>query len=229
MDDIGTRTLIERLERLERANRRMRGLVLAVLGAAACAAVVGASAPAKPADDVTAKRFVVVDANNKPRATLGLSPHGSTGLRLYDEQQRELASLEVLPGSVPSLTFFGPDGRTAVWLISWPDVTTGLAFGDEGGNALAMVTERNRMRLTMSDANGMARTELVAGTGELPGLLLTDGDGIPRAELSLNEEEDPQLLFGDQYGNDRARLALEQGRPTVELLDEDGKRVWGKP
>jgi hypothetical protein len=195
----------------------------------ACLGALGAAGPPRPSEEVTTKRLVVVDQNHQRRASLGLSSHGTAGLRLFDEAQRERVSLEVLPGAVPSLTFFGPDGRTLVWLIAWPDVTTGLAFGDESGNAVALVSERNRMRLTMADANGVPRSEVVAGTDEVAGLLLTDADGMPRAELSLNEDEDPQLLFGDQYGSDRIRLALEKGLPVIELLDDMGNRVWGGP
>lgn len=229
MDERVLDELQHRMTRLERTNRRMRTVgLLAAIGLAGVAAL-GAATRTEPVDEIRTKRVVVVDDQNVPRATLGLTAHGVAGLRLYDEQQRELVGLEVLPGSVPSLTFFGPDGHTAAWLIAWPDVTTGLAFGDERGNAVALVTERDRMRLTMSDSNGITRSELTAGLDELPGLLLTDANGLPRAELSLNEDEDPQLLFGDQYGVDRARLALDQGQPTIELLDEMGMRVWGQP
>lgn len=229
MDDRTLDELQHRMARLERTNRRMRTLGLLAAISLAGAAALGAAARTEPVEEIRTKRVVVVDDRNAPRATLGLTAHGVAGLRLYDEQQRELVGLEVLPGSVPSLTFFGPDGRTAAWLIAWPDVTTGLAFGDEHGNAVALVTERDRMRLTMSDPNGVTRSELTAGLDELPALFLTSADGLPRAELSLNEDEDPQLLFGDQYGVDRARLALNQGQPTLELLDELGMRVWGQP
>jgi hypothetical protein len=229
MDERLLGVLEGRIARLERTNRRMRTIgLLAGIGLAGAAAL-GASGRTEPVDELRAKRVVVVDDRNSPRATLGLTNHGVAGLRLYDDRQRELISLEVLPGAVPSLTFFGPDGRTAAWLIAWPDVTTGLAFGDERGNAVALVTERDRMRLSMSDANGTPRSEVIAGTDELPGLLLTDAEGLPRAELSLNEDGDPQLIFGDQYGGDRARLALDQGQPTIELMDEMGTRVWGQP
>ncbi|MFZ5861907.1 MAG: hypothetical protein ACOYXR_03545 [Nitrospirota bacterium] len=229
MEEGPSRRMTERLERLERDARRFKILSVIALSGVVGVMALGAARPSAPPDEIRTRRLVVVDDHDAPRATLGLTRHGVAGLRLYDDQQQELISLEVLPGAVPSLTFFGPDGRTAAWLIAWPDVTTGLAFGDESGNAVALVTERDRMRLTLSDANGISRSEVIAGTNELPGLVLADAEGMPRAELSLNEDHDPQLLLGDQDGVDRARLALDQGEPTIELLDDMGMRTWGQP
>ena len=169
MDDATLHAVEQRLDRLERANRRWKVAVALAVGALGGVVALGAAGPAQVPDELRAKRLVVVDQNNKPRAVLGPSSYGSSGLHLYDERQKELVTLEALPGSVPSMTFFAPDGKPAVWLISWPDVTTGLAFGDKEGKTVGLVMKRDNMRLTFSDETGLSRAALGMVSDGQPG------------------------------------------------------------
>jgi hypothetical protein len=127
------------------------------------------------------------------------------------------------------MTFSDPDGQAAMWLIAWPGVTTGLAFGDADGNAIGLIVERDNMRLTFADNAGQARVALGLTPEEPPSLVLADREGTPRAELSLQEDEDPQLLFSDKYASERARIGLQRGRPLIDFLDETGKTLWTAP
>ena len=229
MDDATLHAVEHRLTRLERANRRWKVAVALAVGALGGVVALGAAEPDLIPDELRVKRLVIVDQNNKPRAVLGPSSYGSSGLRLYDERQKELVALEALPGSVPSMTFFAPDGKPAVWLISWPDVTTGLAFGDKEGKTVGLIMERDNMRLTFSDETGLSRTALGMVSDGQPGLALTDRDGTLRAELAIIDDEDPQLFFADKYGSDRAVLGLDKGRPVLDFLDETGKTIWKAP
>jgi len=79
----------ERLERLERKNRRLTGLLAGLGAAAALWVVLGAAPGTAPAplpymESVAAKKFLVVDAQGKLRATLCIAEKGP-GLWLYDE------------------------------------------------------------------------------------------------------------------------------------------------
>ncbi len=80
MQTCDTQAILERLEKLERQNRRMKraGIVVLVL-----LSVVVLMAQATTHQVLTAKMFILVDANGKTRASLDMVG-GAPGLSLYD-------------------------------------------------------------------------------------------------------------------------------------------------
>ena len=85
MDDATLHAVEQRLDRLERANRRWKVAVALAVGALGGVVALGAAEPDLIPDELRVKRLIIVDQNNKPRAVLGPSSYGSSGLHLYDE------------------------------------------------------------------------------------------------------------------------------------------------
>ena len=71
MRDATGQSVEQRLERLEGANRRWKAGVVLAAGALGVALILGAANPNDPkiAEELHAKRVVVVDEHNTPRAT----------------------------------------------------------------------------------------------------------------------------------------------------------------
>jgi hypothetical protein len=106
MDDATLHAVEQRLTRLERANRRWKVAVALAVGALGGVVALGAAEPDLIPDELRVKRLVIVDQNNKPRAVLGPSSYGSSGLP-SDERQKNWSRWSAA-GSVPSMTFFAP-------------------------------------------------------------------------------------------------------------------------
>ena len=103
-------TLAERLDRLEREVRwwrRVGGVALAVLGVGL---LLGAT-PTRVADELLAKRLVIVDSQGKERILLGEELVRGIGLQVLDADGATRIGLMVkhLRGDNPYLHFRGPN------------------------------------------------------------------------------------------------------------------------
>jgi len=96
-------TLVQRLDRLERHLRRWRVLGIVAMIALGLVFLLGATSP-KAADEIRAKRFVLVDEDGRVRAMLHLAASRFAGLQLYDQSGRSGAFLFTWPEGGAALT-----------------------------------------------------------------------------------------------------------------------------
>lgn len=120
----------ERLEKLEKQNRRLKRAGLVVMVLAGATLLIG---QAKPQWKVEAERFVLMDANGKVRAELGMAVHGPH-LAFYDEAGTRRAVLGIVQKG-PGLFFLDTTQkrRVAMGLAEKGPV---LFFFDEDGNTV---------------------------------------------------------------------------------------------
>jgi hypothetical protein len=147
--------VLQRLARLERANQRWQGLGLVVMTILALRVLlVGTIAKnTGVAEEVRAKRFVVVDAANRSRLELG--PHGvGYGIGLKDKEGSVRA--ELLSDWYPSLRFLNEDGQANVWLVG-TDAQPSLGFYNMDGHRRAVLGKHG---LYLWDDTGAIRIEI---------------------------------------------------------------------
>jgi hypothetical protein len=158
----------------------MLGIVLLV-GGRLCQPQVAAAQAKQPAvpDVVQARRFEVVDAAGRVRATLGVSTEeGKARLVLFDAAGKGDAWLEVSPHGMPSLMLFDPMGK---------------------GRAFLEVVLPGSPSLTLSDAAGQRAALTVLPNG-IPRLVLFDAAEKQRAALEVLPDGRPDLELYDAAG-----------------------------
>jgi hypothetical protein len=210
-------------------------------------------------DVARARRFEVVDAGGKLRATLGVFPQQdaylgeAAGLLLNDATGKVQAGLSVFSrGSSASLSFLDAAGK--------PRVNLRVA---EGASILHLSDAAGKPRLNLDVLAGVPSLRLLDATGEIRAELETEGDGNsgfalfdaagklranlglspdgrgglslfdaeskPRASLSLDEKGHPGLLLKDAAGKARAMLYVPHEAPFLGFLDAAGKPFWKAP
>ncbi len=156
MNEQALDVLIERLDRLEREARRWRLAAVVVGVVLGLVVLVGATPPAPVADEIRARRFVVVDEAGKTRALLGVED-GEARLALHHETGRRLASLQVHSTGTSALYLAGKNGADRAWLEVAGDAPR-LVFRDEfarqrvvlGAFTISYTTGVNERRPTSS-------------------------------------------------------------------------------
>ncbi len=172
--------LVERMARLERQNRLFKiAAVLALLVVASLFLIA-----ARPADVITAARFVVQDASGKTIATLGPDADGLPGLSIKD----------------PST------GKERSWLGLWnKGQEVSLGFYDQNSK------ERSRLGILASgitrpnndDDNGKLRAWIGhSGGGKESGIGFYDGNEKERAWLGIAQGTTPRAIFYDLDHNE---------------------------
>jgi hypothetical protein len=180
---------------------------------------------AKTADEVRAKRFILIDEDGRQRAMLGIetimdNPQapGSTVLRFYDEKGQSRLSHSLAPGGSASMGIMSVDGRSKALLIGGTDI----------------------QRIGFFDKNGSALAQLAVGADGSSNLLLRDSTGV-RAALDVEADGSPALRLYDTNGKTRVVLGattLKDGqkeiveqRPasSLVLLDKNEKVLWKVP
>ena len=136
-DSIDVTLLAQRIGKLERQNRLFKVAALVAL-------LVGASMfliAARPANVVTAERFVVQDASGKTLATLGADTDGLPGLSIKDTVTgKERAWLGLWnKGQEVSLGFFDQNSKERSRLGILASGITRLSIDDENGKLRAYV------------------------------------------------------------------------------------------
>jgi hypothetical protein len=179
-DSIDVTLLVQRVEKLERQNRIFRI-------AAAVALLLGASLfliAARPANVVTAERFVVQDASGKTLATLGPDTDGLPGLSVKD-----------------TVT-----GKERAWLGLWNQgKEVSLGFFDQNAK------ERSRLgilasgitRLNIDDDNGKLRAWIgQSGGGKESGIGFYDAAEKERAWMGVAQGTSPRVILYDLSHNE---------------------------
>lgn len=164
--------------------------------------------------ELRATRFTLVDGGGRARAALGPADDGSTGLLLYDAQERPRAQM-VLDGSgQANVKLHDRDGDVAAW----------LAVGRSGAPSLYL------RGVSRSDRAVRGHAEICVDEHGCPVLSLHDREGQPRVLLSLDERDGrPGLSFSDALGNSRLVLSEDGSGGLLYLYDREGRGREGIP
>ncbi len=167
--------LMQRMAKLERQNRFFKIAGLLALLAVASAFFIAA----RPANVVTADRFVVQDSTGKTIATLGADADGLPGLSIKDPTT----------------------GKERSWLGLWnKGQEVSLGFFDQNSK------ERSRLgilatgitRLNIDDDNGKLRAWIgQSGGGKESGIGFYDGNEKERVWLGIAQGTTPRVIFYD--------------------------------
>lgn len=165
-------------------------------------------------NELRATRFTLVDDGGRARAALGPADDGSTGLLLYDAQERPRAQM-VLDGSgQANVKLHDRDGDVAAW----------LAVGRSGAPSLYL------RGVSRSDRSVRGHAEICVDEHGCPVLSLHDREGQPRVLLSLDERDGrPALSFSDALGNSRLVLSEDGSGGLLYLYDREGRSREGVP
>src|SRR4051812_7778776 len=173
-------SVMQRMERLERQNRFFKIAALLLLMAVASVFLVAA----RPANVVTAERFVVQDASGKTIATLGVDPDGLPGLSIKDPTT----------------------GKERSWLGLWnKGQEVSLGFFDQNAK------ERSRLgilangitRLNIDDDNGKLRAWIgQSAGGKESGIGFYDGSEKERAWFGIAQGTSPRIILYDPSHNE---------------------------
>jgi hypothetical protein len=198
-------SLLERIAVLERRVRRLRRGGAAAVVLALSALTLGASSSGPPAS-LRAREFVLVDANDQPRAVLGFRSDGAPRLNLLADDGRSRARLELLKDDSPGLVFSDRDAR---------DIAS---FG---------ATSDGSSTLSLKNADGHRRAELSLLTTGAATLAFRNEAEQYQAALSMTKDGSTGLVLSDERG--RNRLAAQvgaDGTPALRLIAPDGTTQW---
>ncbi len=125
-------TLTRQLDRVERQNRDWKVLGSVAIALLGLVFLIGATG-GKIADEIRAKRFVLVDSDGKDRATLSVDNYGA-GLRITDQHGEVRAELVVTGYDSPLLGLFGGrDEKVTLFIHAW---AMGIQKGQKAGFVL---------------------------------------------------------------------------------------------
>ncbi|HEY2107527.1 MAG TPA: hypothetical protein VGH29_17135 [Candidatus Binataceae bacterium] len=116
-----------------------------------------------PRDVVEARKFVLVDTNDKAIAELGAAPGGS-GLVLMDSTGKPRAALVLTKAGEPGLKLYDGAGVVRAALVVGNDGRSGLALYDAGGgnSAALAASPQGAPALLFFDRGGRVITQLPA-------------------------------------------------------------------
>ncbi|MFQ5898418.1 MAG: hypothetical protein ACE5JN_09240 [Candidatus Methylomirabilia bacterium] len=222
-------TVTQRLERLEREVRWWKilgGAAMAVLAVVLLAGARGGTV----AEEVRARRFIVVGDDGTVRADLSALPNGYVGLRVHEEG-KVAASIGVSKG-YSALTLRDKDTDAHAWLGVGPNNPPHILLADKDSQRIIELRHEpgGRMRLEFYSETWKTRVERrrhvelsVAGDGS-PLLMLADKNGMPRGALRVGRDGESALDLYDKSRRIRARLGVRpDGMPSVKLLDQGAR------
>ena len=193
--------MLERLEQVERDNRRLRRYTTAMLVVVAMGLGLGAALiwysvrsglPGSPLT-VSARQFVLRDAEGKVRGAWGLDEDGSVRLALSDAEGRQRVRLSLLQDGSAGLSFADSADRKLAVLGLLPDHTTNLALTDPAGipRAVLGVASDGSSNLVFADRAGSTRAGLGVDSRGLGTFSLADrsGGGVREELLDTLEME----------------------------------------
>lgn len=137
MNSTSLLVLVQRLDRLERESRGWRIVGITLVGVLAAVLLMGTT-EGKVADELRAKRFVLVDSKGNPRAGIILESDESATVNLYGKDRRSGARIGVRGDGSMGLSLFGPGGKPHSGLVVQADGSTALALSDKEGRLRAL-------------------------------------------------------------------------------------------
>ncbi len=230
--------VVARLERQLRTVKLTLGIVL--LGSAGLALTAWVS---PQGDTVTAKQFMVLDADGIPRGMFGLlADQASVGMMYTDPSGNQRIEMSVDPDGVPSLTLMDEAGtiRSEIGQREDGSPTIVLTDSSEVGRVVLSATNEGGGQVTFfgtPPADTLPPPQLAAvGTfDDRPAIMFYDRNESVRASLNMSANGAAQWRFyGADGDTERAVLGVfADGQPIVRLADSTGMatflRIGGMP
>jgi hypothetical protein len=195
--------IVNRLEQLERDNRRLRRytttmlVVVAMvlgLGVALVWYSVRSGLPGSPLS-VSARQFVLRDANGATRGAWGLGDDGAVRFVLNDGEGRQRVRLSLLRDGSAGLSFADSADRKLAVFGLLPDYTTNLALTDPAGipRAVLGVSPNGSSNLVFADRSGSTRAGLGVDSRGLGTFTLAEREGGGAREELLDTLQAEQV------------------------------------
>ena len=222
---------IARLERQLRTVKLALGAVLMAIGGLSLTAW-----KAPQGDTISAKQFMILDADGIPRGMFGvLADQASIGMMYTDPSGNTRLEMGVDPNGTPRLALMDEQGR----------VRAEIAMRDDGSPTIVMTDSSESRRIAMSTSNDGAGQIILFGSkfvnesgdtvsaqramfgtfaqGE-PAIVFSDASETTRASLNMSADGAAQWrFFGPTGTTTRAVLGVySDGRPIIELADSTG-------
>ena len=221
---------IARLERQLRTVKLALGAVLMAIGGLALTAWMA------PQDTISAKQFMILDADGIPRGMFGvLADQASIGMMYTDPSGNPRLEMGVDPNGTPRLALMDEQGR----------VRSEIAMSDDGSPTIVMTDSSESRRIAMSATNdgtgqitlfgndfvtesgdtvSAQRAMFGTSTNGQPAILFSDASETPRAALNMSADGAAQWrFFGPDGTTERAVLGVyADGTPIIKLADSTG-------
>lgn len=225
---------IARLERQLRSVKRALAAVLLVVGGVALTAWV-----TPQGDTISAKQFMILDADGIPRGMFGvLADEASIGMMYTDPSGNQRIEMGVDPNGTPRLALLDADGmvRSEVAMREDGSPTIVLTDGNEVRRIALSATNDGAGQLILFGEDGTLQRGMLGtfATGE-PAILFSDTTDATRAALNMSADGAAQWRFFSPDGTtERAAIGVyADGLPIVKLADSAGvllfRRQGGMP
>ncbi len=232
---------IARLERQLRTVKLALGAVLMAIGGLALTAW-----KAPQGDTISAKLFMILDADGIPRGMFGVLDDESIGMMYTDPSGNTRLEMSVDPDGTPRLAMMDEQGR----------VRSEIAMRDDGSPTIVMTDSSESRRIAMSATNdgtgqitlfgndfvtesgdtvSAQRAMFGTSTNGQPAILFSDASETLRAALNMSADGAAQWrFFGPDGTTERAVLGVyTDGTPIIILADSTGtasfRRQGGMP
>ncbi len=231
MDSTDLAAVVARLERELRTVKLALGAVLMAIGGLSLTAWI-----APQGDTISAKQFMILDADGIPRGMFGvLADQASIGMMYTDPSGNTRLEMGVDPNGTPRLALMDEKGR----------VRSEIAMMADGSPTIVMTDSSESQRIALSTSNAGAgqltlfgdrfvneRGDTVSaqratfGTvaNREPAIRFFDASEIPRASLNMSADGAAQWrFFGPDGTTERAVLGVyTDGTPIIKLADATG-------
>jgi len=202
-------TLARRLDRVERENRWLKRAGLVALAVIAAVVLMGQATQGKVAKVIEAEKFVLRDAEGKPRARLESLPSGLVRLALLDKNENIQSVLGVGVGR-PSLVLAGRNNKTIL-------TTSFLSISGKSRLTLAVLPS-GAQSLVLTDNTKRTRAELGIEVDGSSTFGLFDRTGTARA-----------VLGSISLANEETGMIEKRPESSLVLFGKDGKAIWSAP
>ncbi len=231
MDSTDLAAVVARLERELRTVKLALGAVLMAIGGLSLTAWI-----APQGDTISAKQFMILDADGIPRGMFGvLADQASIGMMYTDPSGNTRLEMGVDPNGTPRLALMDEKGR----------VRSEIAMMADGSPTIVMTDSSESQRIALSTSNAGAGQLTLFGdkfvneSGDTvsvqratfgtvanrePAIRFFDASETPRASLNMSADGAAQWrFFGPDGTTERAVLGVyTDGTPIIKLSDATG-------
>ncbi len=219
MTESNQNEIINRLQKLEKQNRYMKLGGLAIVLLAVTTLLTGASKKPEIAEEIRAKKIVLVDEQGKEVIVMDSLNNNVSRINIFDSKGKIRLCLGAVDGN-PILGMNDPNGNNRLRLTA-DDTSSLLSLSDSKGNLrLYLAADDAISRLSLGDPNGNLRLDLMADDASSL-LSLSDSKGNHRLGLSASDTGS-MLSLRDSNEKNRLGLVADDASSSLSLRDSKG-------
>lgn len=183
----------------------------------------------KIANEIRARRFVVVDGKGEPRVEIGRLGERETGIVVWDNKRANAVAVAVSDVGMPHVTFQNGNGQSPLELAMIKGKLPVFVMRDaEGKRRLSMVgAEDGQIGVRLYDGRENNRCEISLGPNGQPRVVLRDNQGTARTRLLLDDAGRAALDFVSTQDHPRIVFQVDaNGEATAAIFSKDDKPLW---